>query len=200
MIVDSSNDNPVLQVPVLEYYPINLSTNKRIGSELSITYTPSRSVRLNGSFTLNSTKIRGSYQNQNFDSDDTNWSARFNGFIRLPKDYSIQFFGFLRGPSETAFSKRKSFGFTTAAIQKNILDRKGNISLRYSDLFNTGRWRSTTTEILSDLKEGQWREPTYPYILTIFLMIIRITDKKKEYQRDQQDYSEGADDGPIFNN
>ena len=85
LIVDSSNDNPVLQVPVLEYYPINLSTNKRIGSELSITYTPSRSVRLNGSFTLNSTKIRGSYQNQNFDSDDTNWSARFNGFISFQK-------------------------------------------------------------------------------------------------------------------
>ena len=134
--MDSGTNNPVLQVPVLEYYPINLSTNKRFGSELSITYTPSRSVRINGSFTLNSTKIRGNYLEQSFDSDDTNWSARFNGFIRLPKDYSLQFFGFLRGPSENAFSKSKAFGFTTAAIQKSILDKKGNISLRYSDLFS----------------------------------------------------------------
>ena len=201
LIVDSSNDNPVLQVPVLEYYPINLSTNKRIGSELSITYTPSRSVRLNGSFTLNSTKIRGSYQNQNFDSDDTNWSARFNGFIRLPKDYSIQFFGFLRGPSETAFSKRKSFGFTTAAIQKNILDRKGNISLRYSDLFNTGRWRSTTTrETFRSESEGQWREPTLILTFSYIISEDKNNRRKRRTQRDQQDYSEGADDGPIFNN
>ena len=73
LIVDSGTNNPVLQVPVLEYYPINLSTNKRFGSELSITYTPSRSVRINGSFTLNSTKIRGNYLEQSFDSDDTNW-------------------------------------------------------------------------------------------------------------------------------
>ena len=85
LIVDTGTNNPVLQVPVLEYYPINLSTNKRFGSELSITYTPSRSVRINGSFTLNSSKIRGDYLGQSFDSDDTNWSARFNGFIRLPK-------------------------------------------------------------------------------------------------------------------
>ena len=199
LIVESGSNNPVLQVPVLEYYPINLSTNKRIGSELSITYTPSRSVRINGSFTLNSTKIRGTYNNQSFDSDDTNWSARFNGFIRLPKDYSLQFFGFLRGPSENAFSKRKAFGFTTAAIQKSILDKKGNISLRYSDLFNTGRWRSTTTrDTFRSESEGQWREPSW--VLTFSYRINENKSKRKQRSRsNQQDFSDdGGDEGPIF--
>ena len=201
LIVESGSNNPVLQVPVLEYYPINLSTNKRIGSELSITYTPSRSVRINGSFTLNSTKIRGSYNNQSFDSDDTNWSARFNGFIRLPKDYSLQFFGFLRGPSENAFSKRKAFGFTTASIQKSILDKKGNISLRYSDIFNTGRWRSITTrDTFRSESEGQWREPSW--VLTFSYRINENQSKRKQRARNnQQDFSDdgGGDDGPIFN-
>jgi outer membrane receptor protein involved in Fe transport len=200
LIVDSGTNNPVLQVPVLEYYPINLSTNKRFGSELSITYTPSRSVRINGSFTLNSTKIRGNYLEQSFDSDDTNWSARFNGFIRLPKDYSLQFFGFLRGPSENAFSKSKAFGFTTAAIQKSILDKKGNISLRYSDLFNTGRWRSTTTrETFRSESEGQWREPSL--ILTFSYRISENKSKRKQRVRNnQQEFNDGGgDDGPIFN-
>ena len=201
LIVESGSNNPVLQVPVLEYYPINLSTNKRIGSELSITYTPSRSVRLNGSFTLNSTKIRGTYNNQSFDSDDTNWSARFNGFIRLPKDYSLQFFGFLRGPSENAFSKSKAFGFTTASIQKSILDKKGNISLRYSDIFNTGRWRSITTrDTFRSESEGQWREPSW--VLTFSYRINENQSKRKQRARNnQQDFSDGGGDGegPIFN-
>jgi outer membrane receptor protein involved in Fe transport len=200
LIVESGSNNPVLQVPVLEYYPINLSTNKRIGSELSITYTPSRSVRINGSFTLNSTKIRGTYNNQSFDSDDTNWSARFNGFIRLPKDYSLQFFGFLRGPSENAFSKRKAFGFTTASIQKSILDKKGNISLRYSDIFNTGRFRSTTTrDTFRSESEGQWREPSW--VLTFSYRINENQSKRKQRARNnQQDFSDGGgDEGPIFN-
>jgi len=200
LIVESGSNNPVLQVPVLEYYPINLSTNKRIGSELSITYTPSRSVRINGSFTLNSTKIRGAYNNQSFDSDDTNWSARFNGFIRLPKDYSLQFFGFLRGPSENAFSKRKAFGFTTVSIQKSILDKKGNISLRYSDIFNTGRFRSTTTrDTFRSESEGQWREPSW--VLTFSYRINENQSKRKQRARNnQQDFSDGGgDEGPIFN-
>ena len=200
LIVESGSNNPVLQVPVLEYYPINLSTNKRIGSELSITYTPSRSVRINGSFTLNSTKIRGAYNNQSFDSDDTNWSARFNGFIRLPKDYSLQFFGFLRGPSENAFSKRKAFGFTTASIQKSILDKKGNISLRYSDIFNTGRFRSITTrDTFRSESEGQWREPSW--VLTFSYRINENQSKRKQRARNnQQDFSDGGgDEGPIFN-
>lgn len=200
LIVDTGTNNPVLQVPVLEYYPINLSTNKRFGSELSITYTPSRSVRINGSFTLNSSKIRGNYLGQSFDSDDTNWSARFNGFIRLPKDYSLQFFGFLRGPSENAFSKSKAFGFTTAAIQKSIFNKKGNISLRYSDLFNTGKWRSITTrESFRSESEGQWREPSL--ILTLSYRISEDKSKRKQRARNnQQEFNEGGgDEGPIFN-
>ena len=200
LIVDTGTNNPVLQVPVLEYYPINLSTNKRFGSELSITYTPSRSVRINGSFTLNSTKIRGNYLGQSFDSDDTNWSARFNGFIRLPKDYSLQFFGFLRGPSENAFSKSKAFGFTTAAIQKSIFNQKGNISLRYSDLFNTGKWRSITTrESFRSESEGQWREPSL--ILTLSYRISEDKSKRRQRARNnQQEFNEGGgDEGPIFN-
>ena len=200
LIVDNGTNNPVLQVPVLEYYPINLSTNKRFGSELSITYTPSRSVRINGSFTLNSSKIRGDYLGQSFDSDDTNWSARFNGFIRLPKNYSLQFFGFLRGPSENAFSKSKAFGFTTAAIQKSIFNQKGNISLRYSDLFNTGKWRSITTrESFRSESEGQWREPSL--ILTLSYRISEDKSKRKQRARNnQQEFNEGGgDEGPIFN-
>ena len=200
LIVDTGTNNPVLQVPVLEYYPINLSTNKRFGSELSITYTPSRSVRINGSFTLNSSKIRGDYLGQSFDSDDTNWSARFNGFIRLPKNYSLQFFGFLRGPSENAFSKSKAFGFTTAAIQKSIFNKKGNISLRYSDLFNTGKWRSITTrESFRSESEGQWREPSL--ILTLSYRISEDKSKRKQRARNnQQEFNEGGgDEGPIFN-
>ena len=45
---DDDELNPTLQVPVLETYPINLSENTRFGGVLNLTYTPSRSVRLNG--------------------------------------------------------------------------------------------------------------------------------------------------------
>ena len=201
LIVDSDSNLPILQVPVLESYPINLSNNKRIGSELSLTYTPSRTVRLNASFTINSSSVRGQYEDQNFDSDDTNWSSRFNGFIRLPKDYSLQFFGFVRGPSENAFSKRKAFGFVTGAIQKSLLDKKGTLSLKFSDLFNTSKSRSESfRDSFYRKSEGRWRMPTYVLTFSYRFNDNKYKQRKKNIRRNQGDFDQGGGEEPIFNN
>ena len=201
LIIGNDPDAPLLQVPVLESYPINLSTNKRIGSELSLTYTPSRSVRLNASFTINSSSIRGQYEDQNFDSDDTNWSTRFNGFFRLPKDFSIQFFGFVRGPSESAFSKNKAFGFVSGAIQKTILEKKGTLSLKFSDLFNTSRWKyESFRDSFYRKGEGRWREPTYVLTFSYRFNDNKYKQRKKNIRRNQGDGDQGGGDEPIFNN
>ena len=201
LIIGNDPDAPLLQVPVLESYPINLSTNKRIGSELSLTYTPSRSVRLNASFTINSSSIKGQYEDQNFDSDDTNWSTRFNGFFRLPKDFSIQFFGFVRGPSESAFSKNKAFGFVSGAIQKTILEKKGTLSLKFSDLFNTSRWKyESFRDSFYRKGEGRWREPTYVLTFSYRFNDNKYKQRKKNIRRNQGDGDQGGGDEPIFNN
>ena len=201
LIVDSDSNLPILQVPVLESYPINLSNNKRIGSELSLTYTPSRSVRLNASFTINSSSIRGQFEDQNFDSDDTNWSTRFNGFFRLPKEYSLQFFGFVRGPSENAFSKRKAFGFVTGAIQKSLLNKKGTLSLKFSDLFNTSKSKSETfRDTFYRKSEGRWRMPTYVLTFSYRFNDNKYKQRKKNIRRNQGDFDQGGGEEPIFNN
>ena len=201
LIIGNDPDAPLLQVPVLESYPINLSTNKRIGSELSLTYTPSRSVRLNASFTINSSSIRGQYEDQNFDSDDTNWSTRFNGFFRLPKDFSLQFFGFVRGPSESAFSKNKAFGFVSGAIQKTILEKKGTLSLKFSDLFNTSRWKyEAFRDSFYRKGEGRWREPTYVLTFSYRFNDNKYKQRKKNIRRNQGNGDQGGGDEPIFNN
>ena len=200
LILDSDSNAPILQVPVLDSYPINLSNNKRIGSELSLTYTPSRSVRLNASFTINSSSIRGQYKDQNFDSDDTNWSTRFNGFIRFPKDFNLQFFGFVRGPTENAFSKGKAFGFVSGAIQKSLLDKKGTLSLKFSDLFNTSKYRfESFRDTFYRKSEGRWRMPTYVLTFSYRFNDNKYKQRKKNIRRNQRD-SDGGGDQPIFNN
>ena len=201
LIVDSDSNVPILQVPVLDSYPINLSNNKRIGSELSLTYTPSRTVRLNASFTINSSSIRGQYEDQNFDSDNTNWSSRFNGFIRLPKGLSLQFFGFVRGPSENAFSKRKAFGFVTGAIQKSLLNKKGTLSLKFSDLFNTSKSKSESfRDTFYRKSEGRWRMPTYVLTFSYRFNDNKYKQRKKNIRRNQGDFDQGGGEEPIFNN
>jgi len=191
--------NPTLQVPVLESYPINLSENTRFGAVLNLTYTPSRSVRLNGSFTLNNNKIRGEYKNQNFDSDNNSWNARFSSFIKLPLDISWQFFGYFRGPSETAQSRNKGFGTVTSAFQKEIFNKKGTISFKINDVFNTGKWRyESFTDTFFREGEGQWREPSY-----VLTLSYRFNDKNNKRSRRQRsndlDFGGGEEEGQIFN-
>ena len=201
LVISSDTNSPLLQVPVLESYPVNLSSNKRIGSELSLTYTPSKSVRLNSSFTINNSSTRGNYEDQNFDSDDTNWSLRFNGFFRLPKEYSLQFFGFIRGPNESAFSRRKAFGFATSAIQKSILNKKGTVSLKISDLFNTNRWRyENFRDTFSTEGEGRWREQTYVLTFSYRFNDNKYRQRKKNLRKGQGEFDQGNDDERIFNN
>tara|TARA_B100000575_G_scaffold167761_1_gene134225 strand:- start:9812 stop:12217 length:2406 start_codon:yes stop_codon:yes gene_type:complete len=192
--------NPTLLVPVLDTYPINLSENTKFGGVLNLTYTPSRSVRLNGSFTLNNNKVRGEYKNQNFNSDNTSWNARFSSFIKLPLNVSWQLFGFFRGPSETAQSRNKAFGTVTSALQKNILENKGTISVKISDLFNTGKWRyETFTDTFFREGEGQWREPSYT--LTLSYRFNEKNNKRSRKQRSNDlNFGRGDDQEPIFNN
>ena len=190
--------NPTLQVPVLESYPINLSENTRFGAVLNLTYTPSRSVRLNASFTLNDNKQRGEYKGQSFDSDNTSWSSRFSGFIKLPADISWQLFGYFRGPSETAQSRSKAFGTVTSAFQKTILKQKGTISFKVNDVFNTGRYRyESFTDTFFREGEGQWREPSY-----VLTLSYRFNDKNNRRSRRQRsndlNFGEGEEDQPIF--
>jgi len=190
--------NPTLQVPILESYPINLSENTRYGAVLNLTYTPSRSVRLNASFTLNDNKVRGEYKGQNFDSDNTSWSSRFSGFIKLPADISWQLFGYFRGPSETAQSKSKAFGTVTSAFQKTILNKKGTISFKVNDVFNTGKWRyESFTDTFFREGEGQWREPSY-----VLTLSYRFNDNNKRKSRNQRsndlNFGGGEEEGVIF--
>ena len=155
---------------------------------ISKTY-PGVLANSNVSITINSSSIRGQYEDQNFDSDNTNWSSRFNGFIRLPKDFSIQFFGFVRGPSENAFSKRKAFGFVTGAIQKSLLDKKGTLSLKFSDLFNTSKSKSETfRDTFYRKSEGRWRMPTYVLTFSYRFNDNKYKQRKKNIRRNQGDF------------
>ena len=96
--------------------------------------------------------------------------------------------------------KVKHLGSQQQQFRKAYLTKKGNISLRYSDLFNTGKWRSITTrETFRSESEGQWREPSL--ILTFSYRISENKSKRKQRVRNQQQEFDGGgdDEGAIFN-
>ncbi len=185
-------NNPEVRVPVLKRFPINLSENNRLGIEMNLTYTPNRSVRLNGNFNFfNSTTI-GSYEGRSFDATNISWFARMNASIRLPKKYNLQVRGFYRGPSETAQSRSQGFYVISGAINKEILNDKGSLSLRLSDFFNTGRFRNETfTDTFISYTEYQRRIPTYILSFTYRL------NQKKNQRPDRRNMQPSEDEGDF---
>ena len=172
-------DSEVVYVPVLRRGPINLATNKRIGGEVNVAYTPSRKIRLNGNFNLFSSETIGTYKGIVLDAQNISWSSRLITSINFGKGLSWQNQLFLRGPRVTAQSKSKPFGGLSTAINKDVLKDKGTLSFRISDVFNTQRFRSETfTETFFSNSEFQWRQPSY-----IATFTYRLNQKKNQRGR-----------------
>jgi len=185
---DPSSD--VLEVPVLKVSPVNLAENNRIGSEFNLTYTPSRKVRLNGNFNLFNSETIGSYNGTSFDAENLSWFARINATIKLPFDIDWQTRMYYRGPRETSQSKSKGVFSMSGALNKDILNDKGTISFRASDIFNSSkRISETNTSGFYSYGEFQWRQPTY-----IFTFTYRVKQKKNERGRGQMNQGAGGEE------
>jgi len=182
VIISGDPDNPssdVLEVPVLKLSPVNLSENNRVGTEFNLTFTPSRKVRLNGNFNLFNSETIGTYNETTFDAENLSWFARVNSNIKLPLDIDWQTIIFYRGPRETAQRISRGVFTMSGALNKDVLKKKGTLSFRASDIFNTSkRISETRTPTFFSYGEFQWRQPTY-----IFTFTYRLNQKKNQSRR-----------------
>ena len=185
------SENPIVDVPALRFTSINLSENIRTGTEFTLTYTPKRTLRLSGNFNLFSSETIGSYKGDSFDARILTWFARINTSFPLPLGTNAQINGYYRGPRENAQRKTKGLVGFSGAINKQIFKKKGTISFRASDIFNSQISRSTTlTDSFENYTEFQWRAPTYILTLTY-----RVNENKSKRRRNSRQYNS---DGQEF--
>ena len=179
------SENPIVDVPALRFTSINLSENIRTGTEFTLTYTPKRTVRLSGNFNLFNSETIGNYKGDTFDASILTWFARINSSFPLPLGTNAQINGYYRGPRENAQRKTKGLVGFSGAINKQILKKKGTISFRASDIFNSQISRSTTlTDNFENYTEFQWRAPTY-----IFTLTYRVNENKSNRRRNSRQYN-----------
>tara|TARA_A200000113_G_scaffold158200_1_gene142866 strand:+ start:647 stop:3061 length:2415 start_codon:yes stop_codon:yes gene_type:complete len=179
------SENPIVDVPALRFTSINLSENIRTGTEFTLTYTPKRTVRLSGNFNLFNSETIGNYKGDTFDASILTWFARINSSFPLPLGTNAQINGYYRGPRENAQRKTKGLVGFSGAINKQILKKKGTISFRASDIFNSQISRSTTlTDSFENYTEFQWRAPTY-----IFTLTYRVNENKSNRRRNSRQYN-----------
>ena len=187
------SDDPVIDVPALRSTSINLAENNRTGTEFTLTYSPKRQVRISGNFNIFNSETIGTYENQVLDAEIISWFARINASFPLPFGITTQLRTFYRGPSATAQTESQGILSMSGAINKDLFNKKGTLSFRASDIFNSRRRKSTTlTENFTNYTEFQWRQPTY-----IFTFTYRIKENKNNRKRSQRSNGDGGEGGEF---
>ena len=187
------SQDPLIQVPALRSTSINLSENNRVGTEFTLTYVPTRKVRLSGNFNIFNSKTIGTFEGIDYGAEIVSWFARINSSFPLPFGITSQLRAFYRGPRANAQTQSKGVFTMSGALNKSLLNKKATLSFRASDIFNSSIGRSTTrTDSFINDTEFQWRQPTY-----IMTFTYRINQKKNDRsKRRSQNYS-GGDEGEF---
>ena len=162
--------------------PINLNKEERIGSEISLTYSPKRGIRFNNSANIFNYKSDGSYEGTDYTADDISWFNRFSAKIALSKKSDFQANFFYRGPSEDNVFTRKGIFSANAAYSIDLLKDKATLSLNVRDIFNS-RYREMYAAYgdFSSYSKFQWRKRQFMLNFTY-----RFKQKKKMQRPDRE--------------
>ena len=188
------SEDPLVEVPALRFTSINLAENNRTGTEFTLTYSPKRTVRISGNFNIFNSETIGTYEDQVLDAEIVSWFARVNASFPLPFDLTTQLRAFYGGPSATAQTETQGIFSLSGAVNKNLFKKKGTLSFRASDIFNSRRRKSATrTAQFTNYTEFQWRQPTY-----IFTFTYRINERKNDRSRRRRNTNYDGGDGGEF--
>lgn len=169
----------------------NLDRGYNYGLEFIVDWQVAKWWKLNASINLYRSTIEGTALLDNQATSAFQASGKFTSYMNLPKDWTIQFSGQYQAPwldlQTTMFA---SYWFDLA-VKKDVLQKRGTLSLRMGDVFATGGWgHETHTEQLDRLVQGRRISPT---ITVGFSYKINNGLKQKSRSSDEEESSDGGE-------
>ena len=124
--------------------PQNLANSYNYGMEFIFDWQITKWWKVNVSLNLFNERIEGTELLNNNSKEAFQAGGKFNSFMTLPHDLTIQFSGQYWAPGLDLQAKLNPSYWFDLAIRKEVLNRRGSINLRVSDIFCTGGWGHTT--------------------------------------------------------
>ncbi|WP_266203871.1 TonB-dependent receptor domain-containing protein [Pontibacter kalidii] len=116
---------------------INLSDNTSYGFEFGANYPVTNWWRLNASWSGFRTELSTTQNETELSSTQFSWNSKLNSTMTVWKDLDIQLSGFYRAPRNDIQGQMEEMFSADFGMKKDVLKKKGTVSLRISDLFNT---------------------------------------------------------------
>jgi hypothetical protein len=124
--------------------PQNLSNSYNYGLEFIVDWQIFKWWKVNVSLNLFNERIEGTDLLDNKAKESFQAGCKFNSFMTLPRDYTIQFSGQYSAPGLDLQAELDASYWFDLAVRKEVLNHRGSINLRISDVFCTGGWGHTT--------------------------------------------------------
>jgi len=128
---------------------INFAKETSQGIEAQMEYRMNKVFKTTASFVWGQMKFENpETQKMKFENPETqitfnnakSWSARLQQQFKLSNDWKIEFTENYRAPRFSAQRKMQEWFYINFALNKKINKKRGSISLRVSDIFNTKQW------------------------------------------------------------
>ena len=170
----------------------NLSTGYNYGLEFIVDWQIFQWWKLNVSVNLYQNHITGTELLGNKDKSSFQASGKFTSFMMLPKDWTIQLSGQYWAPWLDLQTQMDPGYWVDLAVKKDVLQKRGTVSLRVSDVLCTGGWGHTTlSPTFNRVVKSHRLSPTVTLGFSW-----KINNGLK--QRPQQMEEEGADESTVY--
>ena len=122
----------------------NLDRGRDYGLEVILTYRPTEKLDLTLSGNGYKSEVLGSTGDEQIDQNGYQASGNLQASYELPWDVDAQLSYFYRSPGVRPQGEIKTIQSLDIGLRKDILDNRGTLTLRATDLFNTRRYRFVT--------------------------------------------------------
>lgn len=122
----------------------NLDRGRNYGIELINTVRIGKKLELTASANGYKSEIIGRADDQNIDANGYLFSGNLQGGYQLPGNIQAQFTYFYRSPGVRPQGRTGTIQSLDLGFRKEILDKRGAVTLRATDIFNTRRYQFDT--------------------------------------------------------
>lgn len=122
----------------------NLASGYNYGLELIFDWQINKWWKLNVSVNLYQNRIEGTALLDDRDKESFQASGKFTSFMNLPHDWIIQLSGQYFAPWLDLQTDMDANYWLDLAVKKDVMQKRGTVSLRVSDILCTGGWGHTT--------------------------------------------------------
>ncbi len=127
----------VFEDNVNTYKPFNIGTNNATGVEFNSKYSPSKKVTFNTDFNFFYFDRKGTYEDQDFNFDGSQWNGKVVGKFKLPYQIDFELTGQYRSSFKTLQGETLDRAFADLGLRKKILKGRGVINISVRDIFNS---------------------------------------------------------------